>query len=300
MEYCWKGLVQILLHSKRRCLVFAFLAVLYIFWVFREAELISVKIANPDENIWTLEIPRRDRDRLDYLFRKLIAEDCFGYTLLGNKPMSLGAYDKPFSSKQAVALYQSLLPENLRTYLGWKTWEKYKSYFQSSNFSLWEEKNPWGEGSRLLVLVNKKNARKILRKEKTDFQKFLQIEELSLENLLEVKPLLSDGLKNHDALIGMLLGYGRGNAWLFYHGQYKDHHRLWGENTKEDELNRKSFDGKDLNTSLQYPSFVVDPDSEETRLLREDFIQTRQKIIDYYQGKDFLEATLSLLMGAPN
>ena len=45
------------------------------------------------------------------------------------------------------------------------------------------------------------------------------------------------------------------------------------------------------------PSFAGDPNSEESLALKTEYLLTKQKVMDYYKGKDFLEATLSLLAG---
>lgn len=41
---------------------------------------------------------------------------------------------------------------------------------------------------------------------------------------------------------------------------------------------------------------MANPDSAETRQLKRKFLATRKRIIEYYEGKDFLEATLSILV----
>ena len=45
------------------------------------------------------------------------------------------------------------------------------------------------------------------------------------------------------------------------------------------------------------PSFAGDPYSQESLKLKKDYLLARDIIINYYKGKDFLEATLSLLAG---
>jgi hypothetical protein len=47
------------------------------------------------------------------------------------------------------------------------------------------------------------------------------------------------------------------------------------------------------------PPFVGNKDSTETIALKQKYLTARQKIINYYQGKPFLEATLSLLVNGP-
>lgn len=42
------------------------------------------------------------------------------------------------------------------------------------------------------------------------------------------------------------------------------------------------------------PGFVADNESDETKELRKRYAETREKIFDYYNKKDMVEATLSL------
>jgi hypothetical protein len=46
---------------------------------------------------------------------------------------------------------------------------------------------------------------------------------------------------------------------------------------------------------LMYPTFMADINTEETKQLKLEYLQTREKILDFYKGKNFLEATLELL-----
>lgn len=57
---------------------------------------------------------------------------------------------------------------------------------------------------------------------------------------------------------------------------------------------------ENIETSLfldSCPSFAGDPYSEESLMLKEDYLLTKEKVVSYYKDKDFLEATLSLLAG---
>jgi len=211
--------------------------------------------------------------------------------------MSAGAYIVPFVSMRPRELYHSLLPDNLRRYWGWKTWEKYEHLFKGSPFALWKEVSPFLDAARVILIVNKEKAKQLLAQQQEDFRKVLQKEQVGLDDLLHELPLLTKSLNNHEALIGMLLGYGRGNAWLFYNRQAGDFYDpLWDEKTSKKEAEKLSYFGKkNMASRLMYPSFIANPDSEETQYLKEEYLATWQTIIDYYQDKDFLEATLSLL-----
>lgn len=129
--------------------------------------------------------------------------------------------------------------------------------------------------------------------------------------------LMSEVLFNHDGLIGTLLGFGRDNAFLVHeHGISKSDAEVddlkqkfnfgnpW--ETEEMELDEKlesigwinafitgnHLKNLDLNP---LPGFIAILDHPETLRLKESYLQTRKKMLAYYKGKDFLEATLLAL-----
>lgn len=145
----------------------------------------------------------------------------------------------------------------------------------------------------------------MIQRHASDFQAVLNTKDLS-EFLDEktMRPLFKLGLRGHEGLIGTLLGYGRDNAWLFYErSQGKKVHlsSAWEqslENYTIISIIKNYLSSKrrnNLSIHLLYPSFVANLDSEETQELKKEYHESRQRILDYYQGKDFLEATLSLL-----
>jgi hypothetical protein len=102
--------------------------------------------------------------------------------------------------------------------------------------------------------------------------------------------------------MGIVLGYGRDNSWGFLKSVEKKEPLgcVWDEvNTKYEGI-RTRLGAIDIEGCLALescPSFAGIPDSEESLMLKKEYLLTRQKVIDYYKGKDFLEATLSLLAG---
>lgn len=256
----------------------------------------------------TLTLPLKDKRRLDYLFRELIFCDDLGYTLLGSKPISFGGYLKPFGSFNPIFLYQSLLPGNYKMYLAWKTWSKYQHFFASSKHVLWAEKSPWIENGELIILANKKNISHLVDQYKEDFQQILG-EELNLERWFQEvghKPLFIEILHRHEGLIGSLLGYGRENAWLFWkraQGEDITISGVWERELQDHglaQLTLWDYLFHNAKEKLFYPPFVGDPFSQETQQLKNEYQLTRNKIIQYYEGKDFLEATLQLLKNGPS
>ena len=113
---------------------------------------------------------------------------------------------------------------------------------------------------------------------------------------------MNEVLEGHQGLIGIVLGYGRDNSWQF-HEACKNRtivDWVWGE---EDSYFVEESMELDIPLTDYYlshyscPSFAGDPNSAESLALKAEYILTKQKVVEYYKGKDFLEATLSLLAG---
>jgi hypothetical protein len=118
----------------------------------------------------------------------------------------------------------------------------------------------------------------------------------------EIKTLFRESLQHHEGLLGILLEYGRNNAWHYY----KNEHFLL-KPIFYDELNQLFKNKKaafhftlgwpkvEMREILMYPTFMADINTEETKQLKLEHLQTREKILNFYKGKNFLEATLELL-----
>jgi hypothetical protein len=144
-----------------------------------------------------------------------------------------------------------------------------------------------------------------VEKYRKDFQGVLQDLEIEPNDLIQpskLKIFLKE-LK-HDSLIGTVLGFGRDNAYLF--SQYIDADpetrfltTAWPEEEIKhlEQLNEKILPMKPWEISdLFFPRFVCDLDSEETKQLQRLYREEKERIIGYYQGKDPVEATLSLIL----
>lgn len=221
-------------------------------------------------------LPRKDRKRLEYFFRRLVFWDSAGYVLMGRKPCCLAAIQNP-----SIGNLESWKPSNIRFWLGWKAWVKYEKYFPHSSFSIIQK-------DRFLVFANKVELEKIIDEHWEEFG---------------TKDFLSS-----DVFTGIVLGYGKGNAQA-YSAQQKDSKiilRLFvgpEENKRFSDYIRSQGifaleTGALFNTlsEMPLPGFgVIDDNSIETVALRERYKKVRASLIDYYRQKDFLEATLLLL-----
>jgi hypothetical protein len=186
-------------------------------------------------------------------------------------------------------------------YLGWKTWLKYQHFFTGTSYLLWAEKSPWIENAEVILLINKKLFSSLIEHHQNDFQEDAEFLLKEAKN----KPFLMEVLHKHEGLIGILLGYGKTNARLFWErqrGRQINISCVWEKEVEQQMLTQLNFwhslfasHHRKIEDDLFYPSFMGDPNSLETQTLKEEYRMTRDRIIHYYQGTDCLEASLRLL-----
>jgi hypothetical protein len=262
-------------------------------------------------------MPLRDKKRLEHFFRESIMWDQLGYVLFGNKPMSFDGYDKkihPF--KSLSAFYYAISPRRIQSKNGFETWKQYEKLFPMPRFAfLYEETTQ----DVLFLFINKKNFNLTVQKYANRFKSILN-REVSGEDLLKegaYKPLLSQVLIDHDELIGILLGFGEENAHLFYlrsqlatereQEEFCEKFHYGSPWEKEDEEFEKKINSigwisayitgshlKDLDL-ITLPGFIAIADHPETLNWKQHYLETREKIINFYKDEDFLKATLTLL-----
>lgn len=283
---------------KLVCLLFCGLVIGIAFRYYSESRTISLHYLDSEGSTHTLILPIKDKKKLFSLMQKLFAEDSFAYTILGTKPVSWVTYQNlSFAPLFNSSSEYRILSE------GWKTWEKYQHLFPSAH--LWAESLECYPNLISILIVNKKQFNVVVNNHKKDFENVLQREIIDGFQLLkEAKncSLMHDVLKEHQALLGIVLGYGRDNAWKFNEG-CKNRMPIGCIWSDEEWSSMEASIESNLNVTDYYlsvyscPSFAGDPNTKESLALKAEYISTKQKVINYYKGKDFLEATLSLLAG---
>lgn len=295
---------MIKLTREYKILFFVFLCGTFLFWQLSQMRQTSLRFLDRDGIEHVLSLSVKDKKRLFCFLRTLFAEDAFAYTILGSKPISWACYKKHLPFVNLSTFYDSWKKHHRVLREGWGTWLKFSQQFPSAKFmSEHSARHPeWVS----ILLINEERFNDIVVKNKMDFQVVLQREVVDGFQLLEEvksRPLMSEILKSHQALMGIVLGYGRNNSWEFLKGIERNEpiSCIWDE--KEDGSKPKcrtrlaAIDIEECLSIESIPSFAGIPDSEESLALKKDCLQTQQKIINYYKGKDFLEATLSLLAG---
>lgn len=274
-------------------LIFGILLLIFVCIELFEMQTVEINFMGKNRATQSMTLPRKDKKRLEYFFRNTVLHNDYGYTLLGEKPVSLAVYQRFPSAFNWIHIYSALLPQNIKMRLGWNTWKKYEHQFKLTHFMLWEEESPWIENGVVILLANREILSKTYERFKDDFHRLGTYVDLSQ---VDSNPLLKKQLKSHEALIGIILGYGRENAWLFHSSsqqQKRELPPLWEQEIKEGLLNQ--FQGKTIAEQLGYPQFIAHLTSDETKMLKEDYRQVREMILQTYEGKDFLETTLTCI-----
>jgi hypothetical protein len=259
-----------------------------------------------------IEIPRRDAKRLEAFFRHVFAWDGIVFTLTGSKPFSLAAHGIGIADcgYEPTQLIQHLYSRR-RFKIGWETWEKYNHLFKNDRLIFWEENHRLKDRFMCLCLADKVHLSQIIKEHEMEFSAILQQDKIDPEQFIQKcldQDIIEDVLKGNHALLGIMLGYGRENAWFFQHQQGK---KLTKPNPcvwTPEEL-KKIYRGHlgQKNTLFQQyemedvlvPMFVGYPDSEESKELKRKYIAAKEALDRFYEGKNFLEATLSLFRCGP-
>ncbi len=258
------------------------------------------------------EIPSSDRWAIESFFRIFLLKDAGAYTLFWDKPVTFDSYFDSSPDEMTSSSHRYCL-ENKQMREGWETWEKHQHLFPSNRFLL--------KARRLdnekveIILINKPNFIKMINKNLSAFQAVIG-EKISASELLKRYERgnlpLFDLLKRHHGLLGILLGFGKRNAWLFQNrDRILDNFQQFtlkinplpspGFKTLEEERSyyQNTLTGAFTEDNcrkcykfLYLPGFVVDPDSPETQELREKYVRQREQIHDIYSHGDFLETTL--------
>jgi hypothetical protein len=295
-------------HIKKKPLGFIILCLIFFGCQVNEMRETSLRFFDKDGIEHTLSLPLKDKKSLFVFMHMLFAKDNFAYTLLGSKPVSWACYKNLLPFDDCAMFYHTLKKYHSDLRRGWKTWLKYRHLFASTFF--WaensESRSESHSGWVSILLVNEEQFNRVVLSNKKDFQDVLNREVVDGFQLLrEAKndPLMGGVLKGHQALMGIVLGYGRDNSWEFLKGI--DTHNLLGcvwDETNDGQTGaiKTRLGGITIEECLSLdscPSFAGIPHSEESLELKRDYLLTQQKVINYYKGKDFLEATLSLLAG---
>lgn len=253
-------------------------------------------------------IPIEDRAALEAFFRILLLEEGGAYVLFGDKPMAFTAWFDYLQIDVTNSRMQHYYTENQIIKKGWETWQKHKKLFPSDHFIL--QCKPFNKQRHEVCLINKKKIKKAFNENLKSFQSIIGPKispEILLENYQNGDIALFHLLKQHDALLGILLGFGKENSWTFH-----EHAINIG-----DDPNRAQIIPIKISTTLSnlqnefvlrgvfaennhkkcykfvfLPYFLADPNSSETRELQDQYLKQRHEIHKSYARSSFLETSL--------
>ncbi len=253
-----------------------------------------------------------DREALEFFFRIAVAFDSFGYALFGDKPIAISGF---YEWKDSSDIRFDSICSNVQMRDGWETWKKHEHLFPMKNYILVKCENLVDNDFAAILFINKNAFLKTVQENLSDFRSILG-DEVSPENLLlkflECEDVFGEVLKNHEGLIGTLLGYGRNNAWLFHRRKqitsllenkpYSLNHYSKSLLDELEAINQSlhNFDDREfyyLNfLFMGLPGFVAEPDSQETQQLKKKYENQYHEIMRRYVEKDFLEVTFEQML----
>ena len=288
-----------------RRLIIALLSLLLVASAFA---LIHRKTLRSDET--SVQMTPEEHYYLATFFNVILFSDDFSYLLFGSKPVACTSFEKsiPFNFS-----YECVSGFNFTINKGLEVFKKYRHLFSSRNIIVHLSEDA---DYTYLLMINRENLLKTLEEHINDFQQVLgqNYTTDSLFAQITGKEYLADVIKNHEALLGILLGYGRNNAWNF-HQKNKLSRRLnrfkppikrdsslekeFAELVKKttffsDDVHEKKYILKSPRIPLLH--FMADPNSPETKKLREQYGKEREDMRRLFSRRDCANATFQKLM----
>ncbi len=186
----------------------------------------------------------------------------------------------PFRDKPHIVWNPFFEKEHLQK---WISWKKYEHLFPSSNFVFCEDEIGYDDGriSIQVCLINKKSLRNCLHEYEAIFKEFLG-EDFSPENFIsaiEARKKLVPLIKDNDALLGIILGYGS-KASLAFREKTKSSNRESNRLNKYQGVNAL----QPSKCKICPVTFMGDPDSEEVNNLLEQYTRELNEIWMSYKG----------------
>jgi hypothetical protein len=253
-------------------------------------------------------IPHKEKSILEAFFSLLMLREGGAYVLFGHKPVAFTAFQQ--TERQTIGIRQLMSYERENQILkqGWNVWKKYAHLFPSTRFCL--ECRPFNETRAEICLINLETSKHIIEQNLKDFQNILGqsfTSERLIESYLNGRHPLFYLLHQHHALLGILLGFGTHNAWIFYENtplRYEDPFSLTYHPLKkihpgyhssaqnplksvyQEKNHRKCF------KFLYLPYFLADLKSKETHELQAQYRKEQAAIHEAYAHGNVLEVTL--------
>lgn len=142
-------------------------------------------------------MPKNEKEQLADFFEKGLHAGCFGYTIFGDKPVSL-------------YVHKGVDVDSIK-----RLWQKCVEQFKIKNFVIKFQDSDHPR-YHFIYLINVKSVRTIIDTHKTVFKNSLDGDRNILTALLDDSVTLEAALNHHEALKGILLGFGINSSFLFH------------------------------------------------------------------------------------
>lgn len=233
-------------------------------------------------------VSKEDEERLELFFENLIKYSTLGYSLCGDKPVSLEHV--PDLNRAPVLK----APKAYFTYswysiigLGWECWLRNAHRFPSKNYCLRSS-----DDLHAIILINKKATLKVISENIDLFQKQLNTNQSPAEILNELCTSEHCMILNSNHVInGLLFGYGKNNTLAFTSARNCQRLKNFSLGTPY----------KGLSDHFG-PGFKIQSDEinfQENDLLKKKYQMTKQKIRSSFHKSTYLNQFLKYYL-APN
>lgn len=227
------------------------------------------------------EISSEDQEKIHYFFEKLIKQYGFGYTLFGEKPVSM-LYWLAIPEHDRKRPYFSVDENFVEAY---KIWKKHEGKFSSEKYFFEERSLVVGKEYVDLILINKSEFYKKIFLHSNLFPD--HYDERAFINNEKMELFSKEDLGGYHLRMGVLLGYGEGNASEFAKRTINDPKESPDWVVFKDLIRTK----KNKNTPNP-PVFRANPHTQETQKLIENYSQTQEKLEDILNNENFLQIVL--------
>lgn len=232
------------------------------------------------------KIHLEDRQKLEKFFDYLIHNSIIGYSLCGNKPVSIETFPvlAKIPAQHAVRIFIKH-PGYSIVWNGIETWQRYSHLFPSKSFVF-----RFVSTYSTVVLINKRATLKVIEDNLDLFQKYSHTDQTAIGFLEEVcYPKDKDYMIcYHTALLGILLGYGRNNSLAFAKRNYiqkLENFKLYNTNDS-------------LNAFMNPGFFIINngTNEEESEKIRQTLRQAKEKIEASFKEGHYLEKFIELFV----
>lgn len=258
----------------------------------------------------TFTLSEEERLWLQEFFRDLLFKNPGAYTLFGTKPISTSCiyHFTEEDKRQMEEYYKTLSKEELskmrkKRYdydANYEKWQKMKHRFPIRQYLFGTFALPFDDKVEVLLFVNIEETLRTLLKYYDDFRRVLGRDFDPFKIVFEVENKDSEFWKTvmqHHALQGILLGFGRDNAWFFeWKLRHKDEKDKMGNFLAS--LPEKFIEEADIENynsqNFLLPIFTIYGLHPDT-LLIEKYEKEKERIKSLYKGRNEVDVALDWL-----